>query len=182
MEYYLVGSDEGFNELGFPDVNTWQKYMGMPAGLSKIWVPETLEYVYGARSKRRKDFDMSSYCEPLFVIGERALHAIGEKLAKYGEILELGSPKGFYFFHCTNVVDALVDDESEIVWLDKAQGWIAGINRFVLSGSKLKGHGIFRLPQANFRYTFFGEEFKRLIGKHRLAGIHFNRREGIRVA
>ena len=93
--------------------------------------------------------------------------------------LDIKSPKGFYFFHCTNIIDALIEKESDIVWLDKERGWVSCINKFVLDKNKIQEQTIFRLPNVNCRYTFYGEEFKNLVLKHHLQGIHFDRYETI---
>ena len=179
MSYYLIGSKEGFNELRFPNVEDWQKYMGIGESISKNWNPVMLEYIYGEKSKRNKKFDLSQTCDPLFTISEKALQVLEKMLLSNGEILDIESPKGFYFFHCTNIVDALIEDESEIVWLDKERGWVSRINKFVLDKSKLAEQNIFRLPNADFSYTFFGEEFKKLVIENKLRGIHFDRYETV---
>ena len=100
-------------------------------------------------------------------------------LIKNGEILDIKSPKGFHFFHCTNIIDALIEKESDIVWLDKERGWVSCINKFVLDKNKIQEQTIFRLPNVNCRYTFYGDEFKNLVLKHHLQGIHFDRYETI---
>lgn len=179
MSYYLIGSEEGFNELRFPQVGDWQKYIGVETQISKDWKPVRLEYIYGEKSRKSKQFDISQSCSPLFTISERGLKVLETTLVKYGEILDIESPKGFYFFHCTNIIDALIEDESEIVWLDKKQGWISSINKFVLDSTKIEGQSIFRLPNANCRYTFFGDEFKNMIIENHLKGIHFERYETV---
>ena len=179
MDFYLIGSEEGFNELRFTKVEDWQKYMGIGASISKDWEPVKLEYIYGGKSKKDKNFDISQSCDPLFTISERALKVLEKIITKSGEILDIESPKGYYFFHCTNILNALIKDKSDIIWLDKEQGWISGINKFVLDKNKIQGQEIFRLPDANCRYTFFGDEFKSLVKENRLKGIHFERYETI---
>lgn len=112
-------------------------------------------------------------------ISDKALSILENILIKNGEILDIKSPKGFYFFHCTNIIDALIEKESDIVWLDKERGWVSCINKFVLDKNKIQEQTIFRLPNVNCRYTFYGEEFKNLVLKHHLQGIHFDRYETI---
>lgn len=129
------------------------------------------------KSKREKNFDISQSCDPLFTISKKALNVLKSILINNGEILEIKSPARFYFFHCTNIIDALIEYLSEIVWLDKGKGWISSIDKFVLYKNKLQSHEIFRIPNANLRYTFFGERFKDLVLKNNLRGIHFNRCE-----
>jgi len=179
MNYYLLGSEEGYNELRFVNVNDWQKYMGLNNSISDEWKPVTLEYIYGEKSKRNKNFDISQCCDPLFTISEMALKVLEKILRKSGEILDISSPNGYYFFHCTTILDALIEDESDIIWLDKDQGWVSGINQFVLDKKIVEGTEIFRLPNANYRYTFFGNEFKRLVIENNLKGIHFERHETV---
>jgi hypothetical protein len=58
---------------------------------------------------------------------------------------------------------------------------VAGINNFALDKNKLKGQDIFKIPNANFRYTFFGDNFKELVLKNNLKGVHFNRYEKITI-
>ena len=179
MNCYLIDSEENFNELRFPNVSDWQNWIGHRTSISDIWKPVELEYIYGVKSKKNKKFDISQYCKPLFTISEKALNISGEMLRRNGDILDILSPKGFYFFHCTNIVDALKENESNVIWLDKEQGWIASIDKFVLNKEKIKEQEIFRLPNANFRYTFFGEDFKNLVISNNLKGVCFDRYETI---
>lgn len=181
MSFYFIGDANGFNEFRFPNVEDWQNCMGHAEGISKSWTPPKLEYIYGEKSKRDKNFDLSQCCDPLFTISDKALNVLENILIENGEILDIKAPSGFHFFHCTNIISALIEDESEIVWLDKEQGWISGINKFVLEKNKIQGQSIFRLPNANYRYTFWGDEFKNLVMKHRLKGIHFDRYETILI-
>ena len=73
----------------------------------------------------------------------------------------------------------MIEKESDIVWLDKERGWVSCINKFVLDKNKIQEQTIFRLPNVNCRYTFYWEEFKKLVLKHHLQGIHFDRYETI---
>lgn len=178
MNFYLIGSLEGFNDLRFPNVEDWQNCMGHAEGLLKQWNPPEMEYIW-KKSNRHKHFDLSQFCNPLLTISDKALSILENILIKNGEILDIKSPKGFYFFHCTNIIDALIEKESDIVWLDKERGWVSCINKFVLDKNKIQEQTIFRLPNVNCRYTFYGEEFKNLVLKHHLQGIHFDRYETI---
>ena len=179
MNFYLTGSSDGFNALRFPNVEDWQNCMGHTEGISKWWDSPCMEYVYGEKNKKYKHFDLSQNCNPLLTISDKALSVLENILIENGEILDIKSPKGFHFFHCTNIIDALVEEESELVWLDKEKGWLSGINKFVLDKNKIQEQTIFRLPNANCRYTIFGDEFKNLVLKHKLKGIHFERYETI---
>ena len=44
MNFYLIGSLEGFNDLRFPNVEDWQNCMGHAEGLLKQWNPPEMEY------------------------------------------------------------------------------------------------------------------------------------------
>lgn len=178
MNFYLIGSLEGFNDLRFPNVEDWQNCMGHAEGLLKQWNPPEMEYIW-RKSNRHKHFDLSQFCNPLLTISDKALSILENILIKNGEILDIKSPKGFYFFHCTNIIDALIEKESDIVWLDKERGWVSCINKFVLDKNKIQEQTIFRLPNVNCRYTFYGDEFKNLVLKHHLKGIHFDRYETV---
>lgn len=179
MNFYLIGDLEGFNQLRFPNVADWQNCMGHADGISKWWNSPEMEYINGETSNRNKHFDLSQCCNPLLTISDKALSVLEDILISSGEILDIKSPKGFHFFHCTNIIDALREEESDIVWLDKERGWLSSINRFVLDRHKIQEQTIFRLPNANCRYTFYGDEFKSLVEKHHLKGIHFDRYETI---
>jgi hypothetical protein len=181
MNFYFIGDTDGFNELRFPNVEDWQNCMGHAKGISESWIPPKLEYIYGEKSKRDKNFDLSQCCNPMFTISERALSVLGDILTKNGEILDIESPQGFYFFHCTNIVDALIEEESGVDWMDKELNWIKSIDQFVLDKSKLIGQSIFVIPNGGYRYVFFCEEFKQFVEKNKLKGIHFNRGEIIIV-
>lgn len=181
MSFYLIGDSDGFNEFRFSHVEDWKSCMGHAEGISKLWSSPEMEYIYGEKSNRDKHFDLSQCCDPLFAISDKALSILENILTKNGEILDIKSLKGFHFFHCTNIIDALVEKESEIVWLDKEQGWVSAINKFVLDKNIIQEQTIFRLPNANYRYTFFGDEFKNLVLKHHLKGIHFDRNETILI-
>lgn len=178
MKFYLIGSSNGYNALRFPNVEDWQKCFGHAESISKWWNPPYMEYVY-KRYKSKRLFDLSTFCSPLLTISDKALSVLENILIKNGEILDIKSPKGFRFFHCTNIIDALVEEESELVWLDEEKGWLSGINKFVLDKNKIQEQTIFRLPNANCRYTFYGDEFKNLVLKHQLKGVHFERYETV---
>ena len=45
MNFYLIGSLEGFNDLRFPNVEDWQNCMGHAEGLLKQWNPPEMEYI-----------------------------------------------------------------------------------------------------------------------------------------
>ena len=181
MNFYLLKSEDHLNEIRFPDVNAFQQWIDHGTSIAHLWKPVALEYIYGAQSKRDKHFDLSQCCDPLFTVSDKALGVLGDILRKNGDILEIASPKGFRFFHCTNVVDALREEESNVTWLDREKGWIGGIDKFVLDKEVVKGQEIFRLPQAGFRYTFFGEEFRRLVISNNLRGVRFDRFETVAV-
>ena len=108
MNFYLIGSLEGFNDLRFPNVEDWQNCMGHAEGLLKQWNPPEMEYIW-KKSNRHKHFDLSQFCNPLLTISDKALSILENILIKNGEILDIKSPKGFYFFHCTNIIDALIE-------------------------------------------------------------------------
>ncbi len=46
MNFYLIGSLEGFNDLRFPNVEDWQNCMGHAEGLLKQWNPPEMEYIW----------------------------------------------------------------------------------------------------------------------------------------
>ena len=100
MNFYLIGSLEGFNDLRFPNVEDWQNCMGHAEGLLKQWNPPEMEYIW-KKSNRHKHFDISQFCNPLLTISDKALSILENILIKNGEILDIKSPKGFHFFHCT---------------------------------------------------------------------------------
>ncbi len=56
MNFYLIGSLEGFNDLRFPNVEDWQNCMGHAEGLLKQWNPPEMEYIW-KKSNRHKHFD-----------------------------------------------------------------------------------------------------------------------------
>jgi len=181
-KYYLIGSKEGYNEIRFANVDDWQTVMGYSAkSIRQKYIPFPLERIYGENSKR-KTFDISQTCDPFFTISKKALTFLERFLLQYGEILPIDAPySDFVFFHCTNVIDALDIDKSGINWSDKEKGWIHNINPFVLNKNRTLDNQIFRLPNADFKYTFFGDEFKELVEKNKLKGIHFNRWEKIEL-
>jgi hypothetical protein len=181
MNFYFLCSAEKYNELRFHDVHDWQKWMTSGTSIANLWKPVELEYIYGAKSKKDKLFDISQCCDPLFTISKKALHLLGDMLRRNGDVLDIANPEGFCFFHCTNIVDALIEEESNVIWLDRAKGWVASINKFALDKEKVAGQEIFRLPHANYRYTFFGETFKNLVVKNNLKGVGFDRFETIIV-
>lgn len=177
MKYYLLGSSDGYNGLRFPDVNEWQKYMGYNPNIMEQWSAPHLEYVYSRRSK--KNFDISTICNPLFTMSCHAMDCLHELIIKYGVLLPIASPSNYAFFYCTNIVDALIPEESDIIYLDEKKNWISTINKFALSKKAVNGCDIFRVPQSGFRYTFFSERFREQVQKFDLKGVHFERIEPI---
>ena len=94
MNFYLIGSLEGFNDLRFPNVEDWQNCMGHAEGLLKQWNPPEMEYIW-KKSNRHKHFDLSQFCNPLLTISDKALSILENILIKNGEILDI---KFFIFF------------------------------------------------------------------------------------
>ena len=85
MNFYLIGSLEGFNDLRFPNVEDWQNCMGHAEGLLKQWNPPEMEYIW-KKSNRHKHFDLSQFCNPLLTISDKALSILENILIKNGEI------------------------------------------------------------------------------------------------
>lgn len=179
MKYYLIGSLGKYNAIRFKDVSDWQKNMGYNPKIKQNWESPHMEYIYSVKSKKK--FDISTACIPLYTMSSHAIDCLYELISKYGEILPIADPSGFSFFYCTNIIDALIEEESSLNYLDKEKGWISSINHFTLSKEAIKGQDIFRIPQANYRYTFFSENFKELVEKFSLKGIHFDRIEQVSV-
>lgn len=179
MKYYLIGSLSEYNAIRFKDVSDWQKNMGYNPKIKQIWESPSLEYIYSVKSKKK--FDISTACTPLYTMSSYAIDCLYELLSKYGEILPIADPSGFSFFYCTNIINALIEEESSLNYLDKEKGWICSINHFTLSKEVIKEQDIFRIPQANYQYTFFSEKFKELVDKFSLKGIHFDRIEQVTV-
>ena len=180
MSFYLLGSEENYNEIRFTNVQDHQEISDYNNFKGIANYP--LEYVYGIKSKKNKNFDFSQICNPFFIVSKNALIYLEEILLEYGELIPIEKPfDNFMFFHCTNIVNALIPEKSKIVWLDKEKGWISGINSFTLDKKNIGNSEIFRLPEANYRYTFFGEKFKALIEANNLKGIDFDRFEKIEI-
>ena len=114
MNFYLIGSLEGFNDLRFPNVEDWQNCMGHAEGLLKQWNPPEMEYIW-KKSNRHKHFDLSQFCNPLLTISDKALSILENILIKNGEILDIKSPKGFYFFLRTKL--AIIGE----IWKSRAK-------------------------------------------------------------
>lgn len=174
MNFYLIGSKDGFNELRFADTTEWQSVMGLNGNLPEGHL-STLEHgfelIYGEKS-RRKMTEASVACAPLYLFHRRVLPFLEELLTTNGELIPVPEWEDkFIFFHCTNIIDALVEEESKVT--------STSIDIFTLSRQKINKETIFRLPSCGLRYTFFGEEFKQLIEKNKVRGIHFNRWEKV---
>lgn len=177
MNYYLISSEEGFNEIRFKNVRDWQKYMGINKSIKQDWQAPILEYIE-EENTLDKFFDISQVCNPLFTFSDKAVNVLKDELLKYGEFLEIEKPKGFHFFHCTYIINPLIEGKSKLVWLDKNRGWLSRINKFVFDENKIKHNPlVFRIPQADYSYTFFSEKFKNIIEKNNLKGINFSRFE-----
>lgn len=176
MRYYLIGSAERYNGLRFQDVSEWQNYMDYNPMIERDWISPKLEYIY---KTKRKKFDISTACNPLYTMSQHAIDCLYSMINKYGVILPIASPQGYSFFYCTNIIDALFIEESDINYLDKRKNWISSIDNFTLLKDAIQGQDIFRISEAGYRYTFFSENFKDLVNKFHLKGIHFDRLEQI---
>ena len=87
MNFYLIGSLEGFNDLRFPNVEDWQNCMGHAEGLLKQWNPPEMEYIW-KKSNRHKHFDLSQFCNPLLTISDKALSILENILIKNGVVVD----------------------------------------------------------------------------------------------
>ncbi|HEX6189111.1 MAG TPA: DUF1629 domain-containing protein [Pyrinomonadaceae bacterium] len=105
------------------------------------------------------------------VLSRRAVEVLQPILEGNGELLQLDCDVGEYFiFNITKVVDALNEKDSEIVKFLGSQK-VMTIKSFSFVSQRLKGVGIFKLPQLRLGRSFVTDRFAQAVEKGGLVGF-----------
>jgi hypothetical protein len=117
--------------------------------------------------KPRAEADLPWLGGHVLVLRERAAVTLAPLLDRYGELLPLACPEAnLWLFNVLTVVDALDEDNSELVRFDN--GDILDVGRYAFRPKVAAGLAVFKVPQLLRGPLFVGDEF---VGAVKAAGL-----------
>jgi hypothetical protein len=135
------------------------------------WAPIPMELLTEdeeGNPRGRSDFPW--YGPHLLVCSSKAANLLRNRLASYGEFLELAGPEGLELFNATIALDALDEGLSRIARFD--DGAILSIELHMFRREAIGNELVFKLPHRGSSLYFQGE-FVEQIGSLDLHGIAF---------
>jgi hypothetical protein len=120
----------------------------------------------------------SNRCDFVSVNGEiglrkNAISGVGDVLQRYGELLPIkvmGEADSAFWFHCTNVLEALDEITSKIRRFD--DGRIMMVDEYAFHADRIANNEIFYV-QGTRQGPFVTESFKQKIEAEKLTGLEF---------
>jgi hypothetical protein len=140
---------------------------------ASTWKPVTVNLLRAAEDGTKfSQSDTPWFGTHAPVLRTRAVAAVKDFLAAYGELLPLACPDAdLQVFNTTSVVAALDVDRSQVVRF--ASGGVMTIEEYAFKPSTLRGAGAFKLPEMMRGPVFFTEEFVMLVQRKGLIGVGF---------
>lgn len=151
----IVREDEYWELFGPPSVeHTWREI--------RCSVDDSSSHILG-------DFPPFHY-GGIPAISERAWKCLAPLVGDAAVALPLGTFDGqnYFLLQILNIVDALNVDRSEVGRL--STGEVLRVSRFAYKEDKLKGHHLFKVPEARTQEPQISKELRRLIRNNKLRG------------
>lgn len=104
--------------------------------------PEMVVLTHDENGRPRTYSDFPWFGEDAPIFRTRAVERLAEVALQYGQLLPLGG--GAWLYNVTNVLDALDDECSRIIYFD--DGTILAIDEYVFKGNEIGASEIFKLP------------------------------------
>jgi hypothetical protein len=104
---------------------------------------------------------------------KKAMKCVGEVLQLYGELLPIkveGETDSAFWFHCTNIINALDEAKSKIQRFD--DGRIMAIDDYTFFADRIGSNEVFYV-RGTRQGPFFTEPFKQKIEAQKLTGLEF---------
>ncbi|MBA1419539.1 MAG: hypothetical protein FAF03_01430 [Epsilonproteobacteria bacterium] len=151
-----------------PEDNTVHSVTVLSKNTKKIKLVETIE----SKQKSFGDFHKVIIDENIYVIiSQTVVNKLGDILSKYGifyPIFELENNKTFYYYHVTNVLDAINQEESIVKYINDIE---FTIEKLILDEKKFDGSLIFSIKNDSNLTIFIAEELIELVSKYELKGF-----------
>jgi hypothetical protein len=126
----------------------------------------------GSKAKLPDCSNLSHDVHPVF--SQRAKDLLADRLLGLGRWVELGFDEApYWLFHVTNVVDALDEPNSEVVYFTDEPKKVLRIAQYIFRPEKVQGQFLFTLPQRPGSNRLVTDEFVDLVREHRLTGFSF---------
>ena len=119
------------------------------------------------------DYSNLSYdVHPIF--SQRAKDLLSDHLQGLGRWIELIYDEApYWLFYITNVVDALDEPNSKVIYFTEEPTNVLRIAQYVFQAAKVKNQFIFTLPQMPGSQRLVTDDFVNLVREHRLMGFSF---------
>jgi hypothetical protein len=171
MRIYVPTVIEG-QEWALPKILEDNHVLSSLRGQRQIhWTPLRIELLTENEDGTPRGYsDFPWYAEHVLILRRAAAAALRGVMAPYGEFLSLTGEKGLELFNATTELDALDEDQSQIVRYD--DGAIMVIERYVLRREAIGNALIFKLPSMASSLYVQGS-FAEQIGATGLGGIGF---------
>ena len=110
---------------------------------------------------------------PIPTFSERAVHALGDMLSRYGELapIKMNEAMQYYGFNPTRIVDVVDEEKSTIAYF--SDGGLMDIDHYVLRPDVKELPPIFRIPQLVANTTYVSDEFIARVNECKLTGFRF---------
>jgi hypothetical protein len=157
-------------EWVLPVHDTDHEYLWSLGGISRRanWRPMPVAMLLvDDEGEPRAEADLPWLGGHVLVLRERAASVLAPLLNRYGELLPLACPEAnLWLFNVLTVVDALDEDNSELVRFDN--GDILDVQRYQFRPNLVAGLALFKVPQLLRGPLFVGDE---LVAAVRAAGL-----------
>jgi hypothetical protein len=178
MNVYEIYLDlDKFHFVSIENHKDWERIRFHPHGqpFGDSWIPAQCGYCL----PDNEDYKPSAINGDFISIGHRiglltaTVQKVGHLFTPYGELLPLdidGDVNQIFWFHCTNVLDAIDEKKSKIRRFD--DGRIMAIDDYAFHSDRIGSNEIFHIPGGGYR-PFFTESIKQKIESLGLTGLDF---------
>jgi hypothetical protein len=174
LRVFGVGPEEGVElarPLNMADLDIFSETLdGRPR--ARDWKPIEMEIVHEDRGKHLRESDSPWLGSWALVFRQSATQALGELLAKEGELLSLECKEArLSVLNATNRLPALDENRSEVRRLKS--GAIFAIDRHVFRGEVIGRHTAFKIASLRVSPTYVTQEFVDIWAGAGLRGLRF---------
>lgn len=179
MNVYEIRQGEAFRMLVGKSPDEFEQFQVHPHGqaFGSAWRPAKFKYRGPSAEDYQGEVLNGDFVSVGFYTGlsPRAVAVLGPVFQRYGELLPLdveGEPKEVMWFHCTNVVDAL-DEANSNVSRSPTTGKLYNINLHVFLKDRIPDDLLmFQLPYGKSA-IYCTDTFKDIIERSGLTGLEF---------
>jgi hypothetical protein len=127
----------------------------------------------GSKAKLADYSNVNHNVHPVF--SQRAKDILSDRLHGLGRWIELVSDEApYWLFYVTNVVDALDEPASKVIYFDDdVPNKVLRIAQHVFRPERVQGQFLFTLPQKKGYHRLVTDDFINVVREHRLTGFRF---------